>query len=206
MRPVTAPASQAAQALTSGFARFNALAKSLSDPDIGSPSPATPTVQSDEERAEAECRAVIEDERIIDDELTLYEAEGILDESNPEFKNLDLVHFWESHQYCLPYMFRVAFDVLPVQASAVPCERVFSSSEETDTIRRSSLSLKMIEMLQILKFIYRQDRIKFCGDLVATERELSVIDVDPEVIDSLLAAGKFEEVEALINSSWGESE
>ncbi|KAJ6587366.1 hypothetical protein B0H10DRAFT_2333756, partial [Mycena sp. CBHHK59/15] len=88
-------------------------------------------------------------------------------------------------------------------SSGICCERVFSSSKETDTLRRSSLSPHMIEMLQILKFIYRQDCIKFCEGLVATESELSVIDVDPEVVDVLLAARRTEELEELVNSSWG---
>ncbi|KII82957.1 hypothetical protein PLICRDRAFT_74446, partial [Plicaturopsis crispa FD-325 SS-3] len=56
-----------------------------------------------------------------------------------------------------PLLYRIALDVLPVQASAVPCERVFSSSAETDTCRRSNLSPKRMEMLQILKYAYRHD-------------------------------------------------
>lgn len=48
-------------------------------------------------------------------------------------------------------------DVLPAQASAVPCERVFSSSKETDTNRRANLSAEHMEQLQVLKFAYRGD-------------------------------------------------
>ena len=33
-----------------------------------------------------------------------------------------------------PLLFKVALNILPVQASAVPCERVFSSSKETCTL------------------------------------------------------------------------
>ncbi|KAJ7835665.1 hypothetical protein B0H14DRAFT_2187595, partial [Mycena olivaceomarginata] len=69
-------------------------------------------------------------------------------------------------------LFRLALDVLPAQASAVPCERVFSSSKETDALRRSSLSPTVMEMLQILKFIYRKGRISFTEGWVATEEEL----------------------------------
>ncbi|KAJ6514848.1 hypothetical protein C8R47DRAFT_961618, partial [Mycena vitilis] len=43
---------------------------------------------------------------------------------------------------------------------------------ETDSERRNSLSPRMMEMLQILKYIYRQERIHFCGDFIATEAEL----------------------------------
>lgn len=87
--------------------------------------------------------------------------------------------------------------------SGVPCERVFSSSKETDALRRGSLSGSMMEMLQILKFSYRQHRLRFCDGLVATEAELSVIDVDPELIDGLLSTGRTQELKDLVNSSWG---
>ena len=46
-------------------------------------------------------------------------------------------------------------DILPIQASAVPCERVFSSGKETMTARRSRISHTMMEALQILKFAIR---------------------------------------------------
>ncbi|KAJ6459696.1 hypothetical protein C8R47DRAFT_994500, partial [Mycena vitilis] len=99
-------------------------------------------------------------------------------------------------------LYQIALDVLPVQASAVPCERVFSSSKETDALRRGDLSPAVMEMLQILKFIYRKGRISFVDDLVATEEELSVIDVDPTVLEELLATGRISELVDLLNESW----
>lgn len=101
-----------------------------------------------------------------------------------------------------PLLYRIALDVLPAQASAVPCERVFSSSKETDTARRSNLSPIMMEMLQILKYILRNDRLTFTDDLVCTERELSVIDIAPDVLEDLLSQGKLDEFIELLDSSW----
>ena len=49
-------------------------------------------------------------------------------------------------------------DILPIQASSVPCERVFSSSKETVTARRNSLSCQLMEALQLLKFSTKQGR------------------------------------------------
>lgn len=43
-------------------------------------------------------------------------------------------------------------DLLPVQATSVPCERVFSASKETATARRNRLAPKIMEATQILKF------------------------------------------------------
>ncbi|KZP23230.1 hypothetical protein FIBSPDRAFT_737826 [Athelia psychrophila] len=86
----------------------------------------------------------------------------------------------------------MALDVLPVQASAVPCERVFSSSKETDALRRSNLSPIVMEMLQILKYRFRRDRISFTEDLVTDERELTVIDIPKEKIEELYPHGQIQ--------------
>ena len=46
-------------------------------------------------------------------------------------------------------------DILPIQASAVPCERVFSSGKETMTARRNRISPELMEALQVLKYSVR---------------------------------------------------
>ncbi|KAI5822964.1 hypothetical protein K523DRAFT_406190 [Schizophyllum commune Tattone D] len=48
---------------------------------------------------------------------------------------------------------------MPVQASAVPCERVFSSSKETDTTRRANLEPRLMEALQMLKFYLHEEEL-----------------------------------------------
>jgi len=78
-------------------------------------------------------------------------------------------------------------DILPIQASSVPCERVFSSSKETITARRNSLSPQLIEALQLLKFSTKQGRgMNFTqgwkkedeiADLVRREEEQPVEDL-----------------------------
>jgi hypothetical protein len=55
-----------------------------------------------------------------------------------------------------PTVLSLALDVLPIQASSVPCERVFSSGKETTTPRRSRISPDLMEALQVLKFSVRQ--------------------------------------------------
>jgi len=49
-------------------------------------------------------------------------------------------------------------DILPIQASSVPCERVFSSSKETITARRNALSPQLVEAFQLLKYATKQGR------------------------------------------------
>jgi hAT family C-terminal dimerisation region len=43
-------------------------------------------------------------------------------------------------------------DILPIPGSAVPCERVFSSSKWTTTDRRNKLGPRMVKALQLLKY------------------------------------------------------
>ena len=76
-------------------------------------------------------------------------------------------------------------DYLPVQASAVPCERVFLSSAETDTKKRNHIKPELMEALQILKFALKKERLNFTSGLLTAEKEL-LISKDPhEAADPL---------------------
>lgn len=61
----------------------------------------------------------------------------------------------QENQSCYPTLFSLAMDVLPIQGSAVPCEQVFSSVKETITMCRNRMSHQMMEVLQMLKFLFR---------------------------------------------------
>jgi len=99
-------------------------------------------------------------------------------------------------------MFRVAMDVLPAQASAVPCERVFSSSKETCTLRRNRVSRVLLEALQVLKHSYRSERLSFVEDLsIAKEADYTISgQLTESAIDELMEAGKYGELEELIKN------
>jgi hypothetical protein len=87
-------ASHAARSQASGLVRFHALSKSLSGSDFDTPTaPATEMFES--EKAEAERLAELEDRRLVDEEIDQYEAEGVMDETNPEFADLDLLRYWQ---------------------------------------------------------------------------------------------------------------
>src|ERR1700759_5649304 len=49
-------------------------------------------------------------------------------------------------------------DIIPIQASSVPCERVFSSGKETMAPRRRRISPTLMEYLQILKYSIKKGR------------------------------------------------
>ena len=63
------------------------------------------------------------------------------------------------HERTFLTIFHIAMDYLPIQASAVPCERVFSSSAKTDTKKWNRISPALMEALQVLKFSLKKDRL-----------------------------------------------
>jgi hypothetical protein len=73
-----------------------------------------------------------------------------------------------------PTLFAIAMDYLPIQASSVPCERVFSSAKETDTPKRNRIHPMLMEALQMLKFSLKKDRqsISFTDGWKTAEAEM----------------------------------
>lgn len=84
-----------------------------------------------------------------------------------------------------PTFFEVSLDFLPIQASAVPSERVFSSSGETDTKKRNRINPVLMEALQMLKFALKQSRLDFTKNWVTPESFLR--DQEPDLDEDLLA-------------------
>jgi hypothetical protein len=66
----------------------------------------------------------------------------------------------------------MALDYLPIQASSVPSERVFSSSAETDTKKRNRISPVLMEALQMLKFALKKTRLNFTQDWITSPFEM----------------------------------
>jgi hypothetical protein len=56
-----------------------------------------------------------------------------------------------------PTLARIALDVLPAQASSVPCERLFSGSKQIATDRRACLGPIVFEELVIMKSAWGPD-------------------------------------------------
>jgi hypothetical protein len=63
--------------------------------------------------------------------------------------------FFQENRKEYPTIYKLVMDILPISASAVPCEWVFSSAKETTTARCSWMSPQLMEYLQMLKFSIR---------------------------------------------------
>ena len=77
-------------------------------------------------------------------------------------------------------------DYLPIQASAVPCERIFSSSAETGTKKRNRISPLLMEALQMLKFHLKKERLNFTAGWITLEKDLVDDAPEEDLLQSLL--------------------
>lgn len=95
-----------------------------------------------------------------------------------------------------PTIFHLALDILPVQGSAVPCERIFSSAKETMTLRRSRVGPELMEALQMLKYSYKHGyELNFTAGLSEKDEYVHLTQLAQE--ESLVP----EDATVLINSS-----
>ena len=106
---------------------------------------------------------------------------------------------WKDSETNHPLVFKVALDILPVQA-AVPCERVFSSSKETCVLRRSFPSTGVVEVLKVVKHFYREECLDFTSHWIANEDDYSIEKATEPAIDELVSSAKSEELLDLLHS------
>jgi hypothetical protein len=88
------------------------------------------------------------------------------------------VHFW----YLNPTLTSIALDVLPCQASSVPCEHLFSVSKQAADDHWASLGAKHFEELQVLKFAWHKN----ITNLTAWNMLLEKVNID-EYCEMLMA-------------------
>ncbi|KAG1822149.1 hypothetical protein DFJ58DRAFT_831740 [Suillus subalutaceus] len=103
-------------------------------------------------------------------EFSRYEEAGILHETAE--RTTDIV----PKELTFPLLFPRRYGCPACSSFILPSERIFSSSKETCTLRRSNLSPATLEALQVLKFIYKQDRLNFTEDLLMAAGNLRELD------------------------------
>jgi hypothetical protein len=86
----------------------------------------------------------------------------------------------------------MAMDYLPIQATSVPCEHVFSLSAEMDTKRWNRISPLLMEALQMLKFYLKKTRLNFMEGWIMPESEMLKDDPDEDLLVKLLQ-GNFQD-------------
>ncbi|KIK25380.1 hypothetical protein PISMIDRAFT_9605 [Pisolithus microcarpus 441] len=87
----------------------------------------------------------------------------------------------QSKRKMFPTIFAIAMDYLPIQASAIPCEQVFSSSAETDTKKWDRISPTPTEALQMLKYDYIKRHLTFTEGTKLNQHDL--LEDEPEELD-----------------------
>jgi len=82
----------------------------------------------------------------------------------------------------------MALDFLPIQASAVPSERVFSSSAETDTKKHNRINPVLMEALQMLKFALKKAHLNFTDGWITPEMVMREREPEEDLLTALLRA------------------
>jgi hypothetical protein len=95
----------------------------------------------------------------------------------------------------------MAMDYLPIQASAVPCERIFSSSAETDTKKRNRINPLLLEALQMLKFHLKKERLNFTAGWITSEKQMVDDDPDEDLLRKLLEGDYQDALDSAIRSA-----
>ena len=96
-----------------------------------------------------------------------------------------LISMQQLNELTLLTFFAMSLNFIPIQASAVPSERMFSSSAETDTKKRNRINPVLMEALQMLKFAIKQSRLDFTKGWATPESILQ--EQEPELGEDLLS-------------------
>jgi hypothetical protein len=99
-----------------------------------------------------------------------------------------------------PTLFSIAMDYLPIQATSVPCERVFSSAKDTDTVKRNRISPVLMEALQMLKYSLKKERLNFMDGWPTSEAVMSGVPVLTRDLGSLFVDDPDAALDDLLNS------
>ena len=67
-------------------------------------------------------------------------------------------------------------------------------------MRRNLLSPALLEVLQVLKHVYKQGRLDFTSNLVATEEDYSIESATEAAINELVSLGKSDKLLDLLRS------
>lgn len=91
-------------------------------------------------------------------------------------------------------------DYLPIQPSAVPCERVFSSSADTDVKKRNRIHPTLMEALQMTKFSLKKNRANLVRRSMISEEELACNEDTEDVLAVLASMARADSNKAMAHA------
>ena len=106
----------------------------------------------------------------------------------------------QSSQLTHPTFFKMALDHLPIQASAVPSEWVFSSSAETNSKKHNCINPVLMEALQMLKFALKKARLNFTSGWITSERDMQGEDSEQDLLAALLGENRKDTLDRIIQA------
>src|SRR5258707_7196918 len=92
----------------------------------------------------------------------------------------------QSNRLTHPTIFAITMDYLPIQASSVPCKRVFSPSTVMDTKWRNHINPDLMEVLQVLKFQLKKERLDFMAGWSTEEKQMVDDNLEENLPETLL--------------------
>jgi len=98
-------------------------------------------------------------------------------------KNTDLVEWWQNNATLFPTLACIALDVLPSQASSVPCERLFSGSKQIATDRRACLGPAVFEELVIMRSAWGPDLYDMAAWTTSQVEEVDFFEFEEMLVD-----------------------
>ena len=91
----------------------------------------------------------------------------------------------QNHALLYPTLARIALDILPSQASSVPCERLFSGTKQVATDRRASLGPIIFEELTLLKSAWGPNVYDSAAWNAAQVEEVCLLDFEQMLVDEV---------------------
>nr|VWO96606.1 C2H2-type domain-containing protein [Ganoderma boninense] len=91
-------------------------------------------------------------------------------------KDCDTVEWWSKFSYLYPTLARMALDILPIPASSVAVERLFSRAKEVSTDRRSRIGADLFEWLECLSHHWRPTIVDYAKVNSAAVEEVDLDD------------------------------
>jgi hypothetical protein len=109
--------------------------------------------------------------------------------------------YLQRHQNQFPTLAAIALDVLPIPATSVPCERLFSSAKLTAVDRRARLGAERFEELQLMKWAWMPVVAESDCNVLVPEEEIVVAELTEMLEQDMAALSMESECDELVEVS-----